>query len=71
MRSNEFIELCQQIIPDHDDLIMGYAMKKGSYLGDMFRKSLVQEIQKTYVTVAIAELKEKYPSFFRLSGERL
>jgi hypothetical protein len=70
MRSGEFIELCQQIIPEQDDMIMGYAMKKGSYLGDMFRKSLVQEIQKTYVTIAIRELKEKFPSFFRISEIR-
>ena len=67
MRSEEFIQLCEELIPTHHDLIVAYAMRKGSYLGDAIRKTLTKYIQETYVTVAVAELKLKYPSFFKRS----
>ena len=68
MRSEEFIQLCEELVPAHHDLIVAYAMRKGSYLGDAIRKTLVKYIQQTYVTVAVAELKLKYPSFFKRSA---
>lgn len=49
MRSEEFIQLCEELIPAHHDFIVAYAMRKGSYLGDAIRKTLVKYIQETYV----------------------
>lgn len=66
MTPAEFIALCKKIIPEQTDLIAGFAFhpEEGSYLGRMIRKSLIQQIQRTYVTLSIKELKENYPSFF-------
>lgn len=65
MRSEEFIQLCEELMPQHHDFIVAYAMKKSSFLGDAIRKTLIKYLQQTYVTIAVTELKEKYPSFFK------
>ena len=71
MEVKEFISLCKVEIPEEKDLIVSLCIQAGSntYLEKVFRKSLIVALQRNYVTVSVATMKKKYPSFFKHNKE--
>ncbi len=61
----EFDRLCRRIIPEHTELrsMLWKTAKTNPYMEVVVKKTLIQEIQRTYETVSLCDMRRWYPSF--------